>query len=187
MLPTFCSLFTLDKSLKQGQSLLKKYPYLHRQSKTNPHTNLQQPTPDSLTTVISLLTTNNVCSHPPYFSLTQHLSLSAPQDLSAPNCTSFTSHVSSPPRHTSFILLSVAPHSIPAASPPLEQPLIPLSAPLSSHPPSQPPTSVILPLTKTLLSYLPSLIHPVISLSLQPAQSRIGGITGQFSTIHTCL
>lgn len=56
------------------------------------HYKPEQFSPDSLTAALSL-TTNQACSYLPYFELTQHLSLSAPEDLSA-SLHIFTSHVS---------------------------------------------------------------------------------------------
>lgn len=92
----------------------------------------------------------------------------------------------------------MAQHSIPAApirsnslSSPLSTPLyifFQTLLPHSSHHPVS--TSHLNQSTlgeNPLIPLSRSLIHPVIWLSLQPAQSGIGGITRQFGTVHTCL
>lgn len=115
---------------------------------------------DSLA-VTSLLTTNRVCSHLAYFELTQHPSLSAPQDLSAP-LHLFTSRVSFRlgTHHSSVYLWpNTRFHQLPAAltasHPPFTTIIIfffRLSFLSRLIPLSQPPTSISLPLPKTLLS-----------------------------------
>lgn len=134
--------------------------------------------PDSLTAATSLLTTNRTCSHPPYFDLTQHLSLSAPQDLSTALHLFYLSCLL-PPHHTSFIFLPVAQHSIPPAphrSNSLSSPFqhhyiffLRASCPSYPIPLSQLPTSISLPLPKTLLSSLP-LTHPPCYFAVPSAE-----------------
>lgn len=140
------------------------------------------------------------CSYPPYFELTQHLSLSAPQDLSAP-LHLFTSHVSFhlSTHHSSLYLwpntrFRRLPTALTASHPPFNTIIFFFSDPLAPFhpiPPSQPPTLISLPLPKSLsspsFSRIQSFTHPLILLSPQPAQSEIGGITCQFGNIHTCL
>lgn len=95
------------------------------------------------------------CSHPPYFDLTQHLSLSAPQDLSAP-LHLFTSHASFhlSTHHSSLYLWpNTQSHQLHTSSNSLSSPFqhhyiffFQILLPLSSHPPrlSLPPQSVYL-------------------------------------------
>lgn len=120
-----------------------------------------------------------------------HLSLSTPQDLSAPL---HPSPLVSPSTSALIICLSTCgPTLHPTISPLLQQPLIPLSTPscvfqtlllLSSHHRVSTPTSISLPLPETLLSL--SLTQPCYFV-LQTAQSGIGSISRQSGSIHTCL
>lgn len=133
---------------------------------------------------MSLPTTNPVCSHLAYFELTQHLSLSAPQDLSAP-LHLFTSRVSfhlSTHHSSVYLWPNTRFHQLPAAltasHPPFHHHhLFFFGLSWLSHliPLSQPPASISLPLPKTpLIPPSHPLGRPVISLSLQPAQSTMG-------------
>lgn len=118
----------------------------------------------------------------PDFELTQHLSPSAPPDLSAP-LHLFTSHVSFhlSTHHSSFYRWPNNPHSTSSNS---------LSSPLQHHHffSSDPRASLILSPRLNLpprlvylcllsLSVSRSLAHPVISLSFQPTQSGNQSIT----------
>lgn len=121
-----------------------------------------------MTAVILLLTTNRACSHPPYFELTQHLSLSAPQDLSAP-LHPFTYHVSFhlSTHHSSFYLwpntrLHQLPTALTASHPPFNTIIYFFQTPLAPLIPSPclnlPPQSVYLCLKPSYPSLL--LTHP---------------------------
>lgn len=99
----------------------------------------------SLTAVISLQTTNR--PHPLDFELTQHLSLSAPQDLSAP-LHLFTSHVSfhlGTHHSSSYLWPNSRFHQLPAAltasHPPFQRHyMVFFSDPLAPLIPSLPPS-----------------------------------------------
>lgn len=105
-------------------------------------------------------------SHPPYFDLTEHSSLSALQVLSTLLPPLHPSHLLPPP-HISVIFLPVTLHSILSASccsnslsSCFQHHYVFFStASCPSHPPPPPPTSLSLTLPKTLLSPL-SLTHP---------------------------